>query len=37
VVEDISSEELLEAAKYMLALAKELPPESSAAPAGNGA
>ncbi len=32
VVEDVSTEELLEAAKYMLALAKELP-----APAGNGA
>jgi 3-dehydroquinate synthase len=32
VVEDVSAEELLEAAKYMLALAKELP-----APAGNGA
>jgi 3-dehydroquinate synthase len=34
VVEDVSGEELLEAAKYMLALAKELPSEPSA---GNGA
>jgi len=30
VVEDVSSEELLEAAKYMLALAKELPDEARA-------
>jgi 3-dehydroquinate synthase len=39
VVEDVSSEELLEATKYMLALAKELPsdaePESGST--GNGA
>jgi 3-dehydroquinate synthase len=36
VVEDVSGEELLEAAKYMLALAKELPSESPAASAGSG-